>query len=479
MQPSRLGHLAIVRALGRMSLVLATTILAAPLSTASASASTSGPAVIVKVHQASGLISPYFQLAAAPGSVVRAGSLELVNPTSRTIAVRLDPVDAITASTLGSAYALTNSGMHGPTKWLRLSQRNVTLPPHASKSLSVAAAVPTSAGPGDYLAGVSVEALGQTQTSASGGLAIGEIDRYAIGVELKVPGARHPAIKLTGAAVAREPSGLAFLVTAINSGNVILKNVHGWVRVTVGNRAVASATIQPGTFVSATTISYQLLAHREQPVPGARYRVRAALYYAGGVARLDTRVKFSHAAAVTQQNYGGRKLPKSTPPWRWIALALLALAALLIAAWWLRRRRRPLTRAAALKLLDRALTPGGALPVSIALVTSLRRAIGATAAALRPRLQRTDRIADLGREGVLVICPGTSRPGAVALRRDLNELLARDPDLADLPIEITVSTAVKPTTANTLLGRIQATRRRQAKALGGPAEREAASARGD
>jgi hypothetical protein len=98
--------------------------------------------------------------------------------------------------------------------------------------------------------------------------------------------------------------------------------------------------------------------------------------------------------------------------------------------------------------------------------------------ALRPALRPTDRIADFGRGGVLVICPGTGRPAVVALRRNLNEQLARHPDLADLPIEITVSTAVKRTTTNTMLGRIQATRRRQAKALDAPSPRQAASARG-
>jgi hypothetical protein len=115
--------------------------------------------------------------------------------------------------------------------------------------------------------------------------------------------------------VAREPRGLAFLLAANNPGNVILKGVHGWVRVSDGNRIVSATKIQPGTFVSGTAIRYPLLALHEQPAPGKSYRVRGALYYAGGVARLDTTVRFSHAAAVTQQNYGGRKLPQTTPPW--------------------------------------------------------------------------------------------------------------------------------------------------------------------
>ena len=136
-------------------------------------------------------------------------------------------------------------------------------------------------------------------------MAIGEIDRYAIGVELTIPGPRHPALQLTGAKATREPSGLTFLVSARNTGNVILQNVHGSVRVTTAaGRRVAAATIAPGTFVTATSIKYPLPAGHEQPIPGARYRVQATLHYPGGVARLDRTVTFSHAAAVTQQNYG-------------------------------------------------------------------------------------------------------------------------------------------------------------------------------
>ena len=72
-----------------------------------------------------------------------------------------------------------------------------------------------------------------------------------------------------GASVTREPAGLVFLVAADNTGNVILKNVHGWVKVTSASREVAAATITPGTFVSATSISYPVLS-RTSSQPLAR-----------------------------------------------------------------------------------------------------------------------------------------------------------------------------------------------------------------
>lgn len=447
------------------SLLIASLCLTAP-------AWASSPAVFVRVHQSSGLVSPYFQLQATPGRTVTAGSLQVVNPGSQAVTVQLSPVNALTTNTLGSAYALPGTAISGPTTWLRLSRPSMRIAPRSSQSVTVSLDVPASATPGDYLSGVSVLALGQADTAnVTHGVAIGQIDRYGIGVETSLPGPRYPAIHFTGASVTREPAGLAFLLAAGNTGNVILKNVHGWVKVTSGNRVVSAATIQPGTFVSATSISYPVLSRTEQSTPGSAYRVQAALFYQGGVARLDQMVVFSHAAAVRQQNYGGRKLPQSSPPWIWILLVLVAIALAAGIRTLLVLRRRPLSRSAGMAVLDRALSPNGDRPVSIALVSCNREAVSTVASALRTRLRKTDRICKLGSAGLLVIWPATTRRTATALEQDFYEHLARDPQLADTPIEITRATAVKPTTPRKLVQRVIATRARgQQQPLAFPGE---------
>jgi hypothetical protein len=438
--------------------LLAALVLLAPLCLTTP-AWASSPAVFVQVHQTSGLVSPYFQLKASPGKMVSAGSLQIVNPGAQPVAVQLAPVNALTTNTLGSAYQLQGTALDGPTTWLRLGRESITIAPRSSQSVTVSLDVPASATPGDYLTGVSVQALGQAQTaSVSHGVAIGEIDRYAIGVEATLPGPRYPAVHFTGASVTREPAGLAFLVAASNTGNVILKNVHGWVKVTSGHRQVSAATITPGTFVSDTSISYPLLARTEEPTPGSTYRVQAELVYQGGVARLDQTVVFSHAAAVKQQNYGGRKLPQASPPWLWILITLGALALAAGVVVLVARRRRPLSRPKGMALLERLVGPDGNRPVSIALVSCSRRAQPEVAAVIRRRLRKSDRICRLGSAGLLVICPGTTRRTATALEHDFYEHLARDPRLADTPIVITRATAVKPTTARKLLQRVIATR---------------------
>jgi hypothetical protein len=261
--------------------------------------------MVVEVHPASGGIGSYFDLSARPDRATAAGTLELRNRLDRSIKVALDRVDGLTASTLGSAYRLRGSKIHGPTRWIRLSHRRVTLPPHGRTTISVTVSPRGRARPGDYLSGIGIQALGKRRrTRTRGNLAISSIQRYAIGVVIRVPGPRHPLIQFTGARVAREPAGVTFFTSARNRGNVILQGVRGQVTITQGRRLVARKPIGPGTFVTGTSVSYPLLVADERPKEGTVYRVRAFLRYRGKIARLDTNVRFGHRSARQQAEFG-------------------------------------------------------------------------------------------------------------------------------------------------------------------------------
>jgi hypothetical protein len=333
---------------GLLALVLLT---ASCLGGAPASvASTRG--LVVVPRPVSGALS-YFKLQATPGTMTRAGTIELRNPTSRSLRVGLSAVDGQTLDTLGSAYAPPGSAAHGPARWLHLGAARVKLAPGQRAVVLVSVVVPRSAAAGDYLAGVSVEALGQSSQAPAhrgppvqgnprvgGGVAIASVDRYAIGVETSLPGARHPAIRFTGARVEREPAGLTFLLEARNTGNAILQGVHGWVQVTRGARTVLSRAIEAGTFVTDSSIAYPVPAFGQRPAEGTRYHLNAWLRYPGGIARLNTAVTFGHRQAVIQQRYGGPHAGASGTAWWKIALAVaLILYALATTVMLLRRRR--------------------------------------------------------------------------------------------------------------------------------------------
>jgi hypothetical protein len=333
---SRLDHVA--RSLGLILL----TVIAAGLWGALPALSAVPSGLVVVPHTASASGLSYFKVSTRPGSAAQAGTIELRNPTAKLLRVVLAPVDGETLSTLGSSYAPPGSRPHGSTLWLHVPTHAVTLSPGATVVVPVSVVVPAGARPGDYLSGVSVEALDQrSQTVKRKGVAIASVARYAIGTEVSLPGPRHPLIQFTGARIERQPAGLAFALMARNSGNVILQGVHGQVRVTRAGRAVVSQAIEAGTFVANTNIAYPVHAFRQTPPQGTHYRISAWLRYAGGIARLNTTVVFGHRAAVAQQQYGGPPASSGeTAWWKIAAVVAVILYALGTTALLLRRRLR-------------------------------------------------------------------------------------------------------------------------------------------
>jgi hypothetical protein len=310
---------------------------AAPLAPA---ASASGLVVMPHTSSQSGL--SYFKLSARPGSAARAGTIELRNPTAKPMRVLITPVDAGTLGTLGSSYAPPGTRPRGSALWLRVGRRTATLMPGSSIVLGVSVAIPRGAKPGDYLSGVSVEALDQrSQTVKRGSASIASASRYVIGTEVSLPGTRQSLIQFTGATLRREPSGLTFALKARNTGNTILPGVYGQVRVTRGGHTIVSQRIEPGTFVAHTAITYPVNAFREAPPQGTHYRISAWMRYPGGIARLNTAVTFGHRAAIAQQQYGGPRAEGGGTAWWKIAGVVAAiLYGLFTTALLLRRRFR-------------------------------------------------------------------------------------------------------------------------------------------
>jgi hypothetical protein len=307
------------------------------------SAASPGLAVIPRSTSQLGL--SYFRLHAEPGTAVQAGVVELQNPTSRRLRVALSAVDGETLSTLGSGYAPPGSRQHDSTLWLDLGAHAVTLPPATRVKVPVSVLVPSTAQPGDYLSGISIEALDQRpQGLARKGVSIASVERYALGVEVLVPGPRHPLIEFTGASLERQPAGLVFLLRARNAGNVILQSVYGHVRITRDGHTVISRAIEAGTFVTGTRIAYPVTATNQVAAEGTHYRIYAWLNYRDGVARLDTTVTFGHRQALIQGRYTHATAAAhgGTAWWKLAGVAAVMLYALFTTVLLLRRKQEPL-----------------------------------------------------------------------------------------------------------------------------------------
>jgi hypothetical protein len=318
--------------------------------------------------------------------------------------------------------------VHGPARWTRLSSRRVVLAPRGNATVVVGALPRGNAGPGDYLSGIGVQALGSPQQArVRGNVAISSVARYAVGLELQLPGPRHPLIHLTGADVRRDPAGVSFSILARNPGNVILQGVHGSALVTQGQRVAARFPLGPGTFVTGTSIAYPIPTPGEHPHQGAVYRVRAVLRYPGGVARLDTRVRFGRADALRQQAFGGPKAPGGDGfPVLAVVIAAVALALAALGGSLLWRRRVGVV--APLRSLDDLFVAARASgePLSVIVVDAEANGTSrAAASVLRSRLRPTDRLCRLPDGAFLVAATDTDVDTANVLAGDLRRHLAR------------------------------------------------------
>jgi len=421
------------------------------------------PPVAVALHQRSGQPLSYFRLGAHPGRSARVGTLELRNLKVRTITVLLDPLGAVTASTLGSAYQLRGIAIRAPAAWTELPVRRVVLGPRRSATVPISVAPPSSAAPGDYLSGIGVQVLMPvTSKLGHGNVGISSVERYAIGLELRLPGPRNPLIRFSGAQVVRDPSGLSFSLFARNLGNVILQNVSGSALITSGQKVVARASIGPGTFVTGTSIAYPIPAPGEHPAEGTVYRVRAVMRYAGGVARLDVRVRFGHRQALRQAAFdrGAPAVPRSGRfPVVPVMLGLLAgLGTLGTLGWRLTPRRRGGMLRSPERTLEALLAGARASgePLSMIVVSSELPSGSRVdlAALLRPRLRVSDRLSRIDEHRYVVFAPDTDSDTAAAIAADLRRRIERSDDAPAGHFEVHVETADSDANAEALLERI-------------------------
>jgi len=334
--------LAARRAIGLARLAAAVASIALAQAGAGAAQAAGPPGLVVIPHSASAPGLSYFKVQGRAGAAVQAGTIELQNPTARRLRVSVVGVDANTLSTLGSGYAPPGSHSHGSTRWLAIGAHAVSLPAHTSVTFPVTVRIAAAARPGDYLSGVSIQSLDQsTGGRARKGVSVASVSRYAIGVEVSVPGPRTPLIRFTGAQLIRQPAGLAFQLLASNLGNTILQGVSGHVVITHDGHALISRPIPAGTFVTASSIAYPVPAFHQTPAQGTTYGVSAYLLYDGGIARLNTTVTFDKHQAALQELYGRKATTKhGTAWWQIVGVALVCLYALITTIALFRRRKR-------------------------------------------------------------------------------------------------------------------------------------------
>lgn len=442
------------------NLIAFVSMVAATLGLSVSSAGAAISQITVTAEQNQSRVS-FFELRGGPGAVIGDNRLLIENSRNRPAKVRVKSVDAQTAQNLGFAYELDGLASEGPTKWIRTGRRVVTVPAGGEVSVPVEVRVPDDAPAGDYLSGISVEPRGQqSETNPEEGIAVASTRRYAIGALVTVPGPRHPEARLTAASVGREPAGVTFYVDAENTGNVLLREVTGRVRVTHDGRRVASARLGPGTFVTGTSFSYPLLAASEEPPEGREYRVQAVLRYGDETARLDETVVFGGEAAERQEEFGGPAADDGIPLWLVLAIAAILLAAAIAVVLARRRRWAPLGPGEALARLRIELENArdSGQPVSVVRVSPRAggdELLSPLLIEILPRARPQDAICDLGQGNVMIIAPQFDAAEAAGLATELRRVVAGSERLNSTAIAVGTVTADNGDDAVEVIARAQ------------------------
>jgi len=127
----------------------------------------------------------------------------VVNSASKPIELLTYPVDGLTGATSGVVYANRQDSVRQAGRWIHPFERRLTIEADSQTSVAFTAAVPSSATPGDHLAGIAFETAHPASTG--GHFSITEVIRDVVGIELIVAGHASPQLKLGAASLQALP----------------------------------------------------------------------------------------------------------------------------------------------------------------------------------------------------------------------------------------------------------------------------------
>jgi hypothetical protein len=282
----------------------------------------------------------YFIIDSKAGGTRREAVI-VTNDGATPVELAVSAVDGLTGVTSGVVYANAGVAVKQAGAWVTPAVSQVRVPPRSSLRVHFAVKIPSSAQPGDHLAGLALQAL---QPSESGRrFSVKVVMRTVIGIELQVRGAATPRIQMFSVALAPLPG------TQVPSAVVTLEDVGRRLcqpRLTVvvkGQGAPRSATQTLGTILPGDKIAYPFkwpdsLSH-------GRYAVTAIAASCGPRTVLHTVATYGAAGVSSGSGTNGlgptaplASSPDSSPSW--LPYGLVGLAALLgtgTATWFIRR----------------------------------------------------------------------------------------------------------------------------------------------
>ncbi len=268
--------------------------------------------------------SSYFKFASRPGLTER-GVLRVTNTGAGSRTLELRPADVGTAATGGLQYGL--GAPSGEGRWIALPQRTIELAGGSSRDLPFAVRVPSGAAPGEhFLAITAVDRRALARQLRGQGIRLRLIPRLAMTIAVRLPGPRTEKLALGAIALAVAPSGASLAFELANRGDTLIGSTGGNVTVSQGGTPLFSQTIELGSFVPRTAISFHV-PWEGTPVEGS-YRVKGVLQPAGAQPiPFDRVIEFGSGAIHRYRRLTGHRAQSSSSD----SLVLIALLAVVVA----------------------------------------------------------------------------------------------------------------------------------------------------
>jgi hypothetical protein len=224
----------------------------------------------------------FYVLDANPGDTVTQ-SFRVSNPNDHPVSATIEAVDATTGEVTGVQLGQPSSPKALTSRWIVVSSPEVTLAPNEGRDIPFTVHIPSSAKPGQYLAGVSASVpLSSDGTKPNqpppdqAGFSLAVRFQRAIAVEVDVPGPRAPKLVVDGAEPSASSGGINLGVHIRNDGNAFAHGT-GVVRVPDTN---TDFSFPVNTFVPGTAIVFPM-QWTKTVVPGTHH-IQVDLTYEGG-----------------------------------------------------------------------------------------------------------------------------------------------------------------------------------------------------
>ena len=281
----------------------------------------------------------YFKWDVRPGGKY-VGVLLVSNAEPATVHLRVYPLDGLTGTTSGAVYPTGQAAVTRDGRWIRPDLTRITIPPHSTTTLRFVARIPADARPGDHIAAIAFENADHPRT-AHGSIAIIEVIRSAVAVEMRVAGPTHSALAATGVTLKSLPGTqiASAVVNLSNTGDNLCKPLLS-VSVAQGSAAAATVTRRLDLILPGDSIPFPLAW--PHPLAPGTYTLSAVATGCGPVTSVRRSVTLGVPLRGSSPN--GAPVIVAAPPARastpWLLIGLVGGVGVLL-GWLLSRRRRP------------------------------------------------------------------------------------------------------------------------------------------